>query len=56
MAIDADLSIFPAYAGLNLLSYAVFLIFLYIPRIRGVEPATHRLYAVPAQYSPHTRG
>ena len=48
--------IFPAYAGLNLLSPSIVILLLNIPRIRGVEPLKYWKIQQTMKYSPHTRG
>ena len=49
-------SLFPAYAGVILLTYALIGSALTFPRIRGGDPDRLDYYVPQFAFSPHTRG
>ena len=51
-----SVSVFPAYAGMNLLINPLLHLFIGIPRIRRDEPHWLPSQYVESKYSPHTRG
>ena len=49
-------TVFPAYAGVNLIGHVLLSVLMSIPRVCGGEPMTVKVLTVSRRYSPRMRG